>query len=607
MSQKLNLAIATFPYGGNGGLKSEHPDSGRYRDRTIYQLAEQDSRIGEVFDLEIADTPLHMCRNATVQSARDHGADVLLMIDSDNYPDYDLLVDENPEAKPFFETSFDFLYKKWIVGEHVCVFAPYCGGSDDEVVFCCQWRKKSNRPIEHDLSLELVSREEAVLWRGIAPAAAGPTGVILFAMPMFKLIEPTPVRGERIDELIGLRMSGKINDTEFLSAVRPTSWFEYEYADIRHHKKETTEDIFTTRDLSMAGWQKHGRDTVFCNWDAWAGHMKPYWVGKPKLITPETVSNKFSDVAKRRVSDKRHIHLHQFESLTDQEKMESLTNMAGVRFPGGPDPQPPPKPVHLPPKQGTEEGDTSFEERVAEEVAKKLAEIHQPPTQDDDIGAIDTLGKWSDEMLNPQSGQDKPKEIFEDKEVVVKKIEKRIEADVSDQPVINETVISAIRGVAYKKSEVGTVQAAVIGTHTATFAVAIADTIGEGGGRVVCAGDCCEGEGEHATTRNEWLQVVTPRRAGKTVFAIPGDSKEVSDVSEEDYDMIVITECGSSLEFSVLLNGWMSRLKESGILLGTNYDPEKYPATCSVLDSMFGSSIVTDGTIWAVNPSLQAQ
>lgn len=606
MSQKLNIAVATFPYGGNGGLKSEHPDSGRYRDAIIYKLAALDDRIGEVFDLEVADTPLHMCRNAMVQAARDEGADVILMIDSDMRPDHELL-DGDPEAKPFFETSFDFLYKKWAVGEHVCVFAPYCGGTEDEVVFCCQWRKKSNRPeIEHNVSLELVSREEAVMWTGIAPAAAGPTGLILFAMPMLELIEPTPVRAERIDELIEYRRIGRISDAEFLDAVRPASWFEYEYEDVRHHKKASTEDIYITRDLSMAGWRKYGRDVVFCNWDSWAGHMKPYWVGKPRPLTPETISNKFSDVANRRPGNDKHAYLHQFEPLSDQEKRQSLTDMAD-HLPENPDSKSTPKPVLLPPKQEAEAGDATFEERVAEEVARKLAEIHQPPTQDEDIGATDTLGKWSDEMLNPQSGQDKPKEIFEDKKVVVKKIEKRVEADVSDQPVINETVISAIRGVAYKKSEVGAVHAAVIGTHTATFAVAIADTIGEGGGRVVCAGDCCEGEGEYATTRKEWLQVVTPSRAGKTVFAIPGDSKEVSDVSEEDYDMIVITECGSSLEFSILLNGWMSRLKESGILLGTNYDPEKYPATCSVLDSMFGSSIVTDGTIWAVNPSLQAQ
>ena len=355
----------------------------------------------------------------------------------------------------------------------------------------------------------------------------------------------------------------------------------------------------------MAGCKKHGRDVVFCNWDAWAGHMKPYWVGKPRPLTPETISNKFSDVATRRPGDDKHSYLHQFEPLSDQEKRRSLTELAGAKFPEGPSPQPPPKPVHLPTKQEPASDGESFEDRVAREVAKKLAEIHQPPTQDEDIGATDTIGKWSDEMLNPKRGQDSPEEVFEDKGDVVKKIEKRVEADVSDQPVINEAVISAIRGIAYKKSEVGTVHAAVIGTHTATLAVAIADTIGEGGGRVVCAGDCCEGEGEYATTRNEWLQVVTPSRAGKTVFAIPGDTREVSDVSEEDYDMIVITECGGSLEFSVLLNGWMSRLKESGILLGTNYDPEKYPATCGVIDSMFGPSVVADGTIWAVNPSLQ--
>lgn len=280
--RKLKVAFGFMPYGGNGNTASEHPDIRNWLIPTILK-AKSDPRIDpDILYKDICDTPAPMVRNELVGWARENGADVLVMVDSDNTPDIMLGLD--PVAKPFFETSFDFLYSHYEKGP-VIIGAPYCGpptqpdGSGTENVYVFLWRNINSANPEQGMSLKQFEREEAAMRVGIEPVAALPTGVIMCDLRAFDLI--------------------------------PHPYFTYEYNDAQERGKASTEDVVTTRNISLNGTIQLGYNPVFCNWDAWAGHWKPLCVGKPVILHADRVGKALQRAveAKRR-SDVRTTHVH---------------------------------------------------------------------------------------------------------------------------------------------------------------------------------------------------------------------------------------------------------------------------------------------------------
>ncbi len=274
--RQLSVAIATFSYGGNGGLSSEHPDIRRWHVETV-MLMDKDQRISEVFEFDIADTPITMSRNLAVLQARSVGADVLIMVDSDQKPDmhYGVL-----GSKKFFSSSFDFIYNNYDKGPHV-VGAPYCGPPPEELVYVFRWTRKSSLPMLHqDAQFDKYGRDEAALLSGIQPCGGLPTGLIMYDMRIFDVTEPADLKpGET-----------------------PKGWFYYEWLDKYAAQKASTEDGTATRDMSMVGYAKLKYNPVHCNWDAWAGHWKPYCVPKPNPITTESMNEKFIAAARSPIS-----------------------------------------------------------------------------------------------------------------------------------------------------------------------------------------------------------------------------------------------------------------------------------------------------------------
>lgn len=281
--KKLNIGIAGYPYGGNGATSSLHPD---IKDWTVLTVlaAKADERIGEVFHKDFSDTPITMTRNASVEWAKKAGVDVLLMVDSDQAPD--MYVGSDPLAKPFFASSFDFLYAHYDKGP-VTIVAPYCGPPGHPVsggwenVYVFKWANQhSDEPQRDEFKLDAFDRDEASRLMGISEIGAGPTGLCMIDMRAFQHM------------------------------THPYFYYQYEgdgelcprchqHAPGPQAQKSTTEDVAFFRDMSLAISAKLGYNPVFCNWDSWAGHWKPKCVGKPTALKASQISQKMRDALDR--------------------------------------------------------------------------------------------------------------------------------------------------------------------------------------------------------------------------------------------------------------------------------------------------------------------
>lgn len=251
---KFSIMVATFPFGA-----SEHPDVRRFL-ISLNNKIKSEPRIGEIHTMDVDDTPITMSRNRVQKECVQRKIDLTLMLDSDMRPDMYL---GNPGVKPFWDSSFEFM----LAHQGPCVIAaPYGGPPPHENCYVFQWARKQSDHPNVDLSVEQFSREEAATRGGFQEVAALPTGLILI-------------------------------DNRCMSRIQPP-WFEYEYSDPPFNtRKATTEDVFFTRNLSLAGVPQ------YVNWDAWAGHHKRKCVGKPSLLTTESVRDTFKEAL---LSGRRH-------------------------------------------------------------------------------------------------------------------------------------------------------------------------------------------------------------------------------------------------------------------------------------------------------------
>lgn len=258
---KFNIGFAHFAYGGNGGISSETPDIREWQVPLVAEIA-RDERVEDIRIFNVSDTPITMSRNQAVIRAREMGVDILVMVDSDMKPD---MYAGAEGVKPFFQSSFDYLTEHYHKGP-VCIGAPYCGPPPNENVYVFRWQTQQSEHPNPDFQLEFLDRDTAAKMSGIQPCAALPTGLIMFDMRLFDIIEPED------------------------AADKP--FFYYEWTDKYASHKASTEDVTNTRDMSLICERQLGYNPILCNWDAWAGHWKPKCVGKPIVMDSAGVSKK---------------------------------------------------------------------------------------------------------------------------------------------------------------------------------------------------------------------------------------------------------------------------------------------------------------------------
>jgi hypothetical protein len=317
--RKLNVLLVTFPYAGNGGISSQSDEVCDWVTRTMLK-AGKDERIGWCKKTKISDTPITMTRNRAVVGARECGADVLVMVDSDQWPDY--RIGRDPDAKPFFDTSFDFLYNHYDRGP-VVIGAPYCGPPPNECVYVFEWSGNESDCPDPGMKLQMISRNDASRMSGIQHCAALPTGLIMFDMRAFELTEPKKKQETLMKRLMapieGQYMGGRPMTLdqvrEFaqrcLDAKQQSeqSWFYYEWTDQYQQAKASTEDVTATRDISSHGTLELGYNPLRVNWDAWAGHWKVKCVDKPSRLTAENANAKLIRAAGEKESGWRTMEL----------------------------------------------------------------------------------------------------------------------------------------------------------------------------------------------------------------------------------------------------------------------------------------------------------
>jgi hypothetical protein len=264
---RFSVCLARFP---GGGVESAAATD--WCISTVLKM-KADPRIDpEILRFRISDTPITMGRNRAAKYALQQGADYLVMIDSDMDPDCEL--DEDPAARPFWESSWNFLMAHR--DTPMAVAAPYVGPPPLENVYVFLWRGwETDRP-GPDGRLEQFTREEAAVRTGFEEVAALPTGLIIYDTRVFKTMPPP--------------------------------WFEYQFTDQYRTHKGSTEDVVQTRDMSLA-W--HGSGGVaggkcVCNWSAWAAHLKVKRCRKPTFIGVEQVAENYKQALLRgQASDER--------------------------------------------------------------------------------------------------------------------------------------------------------------------------------------------------------------------------------------------------------------------------------------------------------------
>jgi hypothetical protein len=296
MKSQVDVLVACLAYGGNGGIATVQIDLAFWLMRLAVTI-KADPRISRVQVRKYGDVPLTMERNRIAKEARDGGFDMVFMLDNDNQPDLNLDSPRYPWAKPFWDTSFDFVFERLKRELPTVVCAPYCGppphpvhrGEENVYVFYCE-SDETVGPDEKKHSgyrFEAYSRTHAAQMRGIQPIAAGPTGCIIYSTNAFDLL---PIETRPLEDVLIAFRDGKADLPKTLRSIRMQSWFWYEFTDQMQTQKASTEDVTNTREIQLAALAKLGQDAVFCNWDAWAGHWKQKCVGTPEPVCLEHVS-----------------------------------------------------------------------------------------------------------------------------------------------------------------------------------------------------------------------------------------------------------------------------------------------------------------------------
>lgn len=210
---------------------------------TVLKMKE-DPRVERMFPIYMTGSlPIAILRNRAVAIAAGAKCDYLLMIDNDMLPD------RPAGSRPFWDTAWGFMMARDRGLPPATVAAPYLCDAD-EGFYSTDWRT-DDRTAKGDDDVVLIRKEDAFARRGIGPVASTQTGLILYDMRAFDVIEPP--------------------------------WFTFDWQEPSHMFMSASEDHYQTRKSGASGCP------VYVAWDSWACHLKTQYVtrGVPEGVDCE--------------------------------------------------------------------------------------------------------------------------------------------------------------------------------------------------------------------------------------------------------------------------------------------------------------------------------
>lgn len=552
---KLDCMFAHFPYGGNGGVSSEIPQIRRWEVETALKML-ADKRVGWFESKDFSDTPICMTRNRAIRTAKAMGAHLLLMIDSDNDP---LKHAGEPWFKPFWDEAFNFIYKNYQAGPRL-VFAPYCGPPNNiENVYVFKAQALHNHAQETAWKLEAYNRDEASMMTGIQEAAAGPTGMILIDMRLFDLIEPVAMSKEQIVQALA---SGMMTPEQGLHALRE-GYCYYEWEDQYADQKASTEDVTLTRDIALAGMAKLGYNPVFCAWDSWIGHHKPWNVGKPQRYTLEAVNASYRKaVLDNARAEERIVDMSNFNQGDDPLSRRLRAMAAGVDAA-----LPPISPPDAPPPDNGHKKNGNVASHVVEHNGKQCRA---------------TDGEWY------MHGGAPPEQL----------------AALQDM----------VRAHAYRINR--NLRILEVGTWLGGTAIAMAEALTDSqvhcvdtwaGSPSDCTGECAAVAGGADAVYAEFEKRVGSR-LDKSIIPWRKCSAEAAALYWEQFDVVFIDAEHTYEAAKANILEWWQHLRDDGIMLGHDYNTRNCMGVTKAVHELFGNKFETfgwdaGGGMWKVRKS----
>jgi len=580
--QKVDVLIAMFSYAGNGGVSAILPEIAFWHTETAMKM-KADPRIGRMVTRRYGDIPLTMERNRVVKDAKEGGFDIIVMLDSDNVPDGYL--GKRPWAQPFWDSSFDFAFERLMRGIPSVVCAPYCGppphpvnGGEENVYVFHATNDRSDEGAP-GYRFEAYSRQHAAQMRGIQEISAGPTGVILYTTSAFDLM---PIDRRPMSEILADLVAGTINPVEAERKLKMQSWFWYEFTDQYQTQKASTEDVTNTREIQMAGLAKYKEPIVFCNWNAWALHGKPKYVGMPEPVRMESVSSVFQEAVINNVSA--------FEESREVDFTDELKDIRPKAWP----PLDPNLPVSLCGSQAEDEVYHPHDDASAEQQYDSSGSFTKP------------IGQVIDEIFGTA-----------DKSTISVPTKARMVAGRKVTTVGHETDINELNALTKLASLVGKqkegvpLKMAEIGSWVGESAIALLG--GAPDDSTIYCIDTWEGTpsdrtGKIAKNVDVWkyFEQNAGEMLGNGIRPLMGKSEDVAKTFDDPQELDLLFIDGDHTREGVLadLDAWYRHVSIYGMLCGHDYC-EMFPGTIQAVNEWLGQygakpHVIPGTSIWFI-------
>ena len=234
---------------------------------------------------------------------------------------------------------------------------------------------------------------------------------------------------------------------------------------------------------------------------------------------------------------------------------------------------------------------TLIESGHHEELVKELEDV-----------TLETNEEWKDDYIQETAMTGVQKKYEPSMNGKAGKEEKRVEKDDLVEPPLSESVLSDVAecviDLSSDEMQRGkSMECVVIGSYTGQIASAISDSFSGPGGRILCIGDCLDGEG----INQDWAGHVGGN-LGKTVYPVKGDVNENYQGLERLLDFVVLSTCGTYQDMASMVSRWAGLLRTGGAICGTQFNREHYQASVSAIEDIFGADRMekSDSGFWCV-------